>query len=671
MAISDAYSNTLKRRAIARFVSENERAPNESELADLVRREKQAFPSVDEVGISGYDITKPQYRDESSADIENANRHAVYDDMTTISQRLEDLTNLLEDSFRGFQGTARRTNRLLRQLEGRVDNLLLLNSEVDVFIHGIEETFDTQELIDFDETTASVEAGYVTLGRNGITPLDLSDVKIGATATSERGIIGSQTSSDINLLKEEDGSYWEHLVYSKSRQGRVSTLIELELPEALYVGDLRLTTSAISVNQKTTMTVFYSLDGQTYTALEPVETVLVSSENTFNIGVEGVKKIQILMSKTVSDNVTTAGNQYVYVFSLDSLKIFSDRYTDDKESVLIAGPYTITDEEGTPVLFTKATLSACVSSPEDTSVSFFLSKDKENWQSVNWRGDSVKIVSFADGSSDGTSFFVDETLSERQLTETAIGVEEIDFQTEALLNKAVHEDFSPVVPLRSIVIKRNTADYDSPESLYGVSPGWFFNPNTETYSTTVYVGASEGRTLDVGPTGLRVNGAIVTGLVELQQGYSVLETDDGNWFELPAGLSNVDQIINNDPLYPYNHKYLIQGYAFPSGFKGERIYTGVDEYFGSLLQYIPPERFNALENMGVANFGFYTLEDVDGSLYFKVKVDKTFASWRDERFDVDWVVQSDESSDIYVKAVLATSNTENTPKIEDYMVRVI
>jgi hypothetical protein len=671
MAISKAYRDTLKKRVLSRFIRDNGRAPTRLELDDIVTKEQQAYSSVDQIGISGFDIHKPGYREVSSANAENTNRQAIFDDMFTINTRLNDLVQLLEDSFRGFQGTARRTHGLLRQIEGRVNNLLLLNSDVDVFVHGVEETFDSQEHIDIENTTASVEANYCTLGRGGYTPVPLDDVRIVTTTTSEHGIIGSQASSDINLLKSDDGTCWEYLAYTKRRQGRVSLLMELQLPRAMYVGDLRVMGAGIAVNQQMTVTVFYSLDGQTFTALEPIEQVFNTDENVFNLGIDGVKKIQLLFSKNVSDNETPSGDQFVYVFSFDSIKIFSDFYTDDKSSVLIAGPYTVTDEQGVPVNFTKATLKACTVMPENTSVNFYLSKDKVNWVPISITDKSSSVVSFADGSKTGTELFIDSSLSPGLLVEEVEGIEEIDFETEALLNTAVSEEYSRVVPLASIVLKRNVRTLTSPTTLYGTSPGWFFNSATSQYTTTVKVEAPEGRYIDVGASGLFVNGKLQTGLVKLQKGYSTIATDDGNWRVLPEGLSTVDLIIDADPLYPYNHKYLIEGYQFPAGFKGDKVYTGVDEYFGMLLKYVSPESFSSIEEADVTTFGSYTIEDVDGNLYFKVKVQKTDASWKEEQYEIDWAVQSDETSDVYVKAVLATSESKHSPIIKNFSIRVI
>lgn len=675
MAISEDYSDTLKRRAVARFIEENDRSPTRAELIDLVRREKRRYPSVDEVGIVGFDMEKPQYTDVSSVSVENKNRTALFDDMSTISTRLSSLVQLLEDSFRGFQATGRRTKKILTQLENRLDNLLLLQDQGDAFVYGIEEDFRTQEAIDIDRTTASVETNYCVMGRTGYTPIDLERVKFSATATAQKGTIGSESSESLDMLRTEDGSYWEHLVYTRSRQGRVSVVLEFEMEEPLYVGDVRIVGNPVSVNQKTTATLFYSLDGQSFVALEPVERVFQDDEMQFNVGIDGVQVIQISLSKNASDAVTATGNQFVTIFSLDTVKIYSDRYVDDKESVLYAGPYEVVDEMGEPVYFTKATCTACAVIPDDTDISYFLSKDGINYVPVDPESRSLGVVSFANGAKAGSEKRIDPLRRDGSLEESATGLEEVDFLTEAIINVGVAKAFAPLVPTQSIVIKRNIP---TGETVYKAPSGWFFDADTATYTTTVYVGAPEGRYIDVGHTGITVNGNLLSGRVHLQPGYSVIQTDDGNWSEVPTGLTSTDAIINADPYYPYNHKYLIEGYPYPDNFTGNRIYNGVDEYFGALMVYVPPEKFNAFEGApdrsGTGSqdpLWWFTIEETDGNKYFKIKVDKSDASWSLEEYELDWLVQADTSNEIYMKAILSTTDSDLSPILQSFGVRVI
>lgn len=671
MAISQPYQETLKKRAVARFVKKHDRTPTDSELRDLTLREFRNYPSVDQVGVSGFDITKPQFQSVSSAEDENVNRKALFDDMCTIAERVDRLTLLLEESYRGFKGTVRRIKHTLSQLESRLDNLLLLNGNVDQFVYGIEETFDLQDMIDFDNTTASVEAGYVTLGRGGYSVLELTDSRISTLTTSEKGFLGSQNTSKVEFLKEEDGTLWEHLVYTKQRTGRVSVLIDVDLEESAYVGDMRFSGAPVGVNQHTTATIFYSLDGQTYTALEPAEIAVTEDEHQFNIGLDGVQKVRIMLSKEVADNVTTTANQHVYIFNLDSLKIYTDAYTDGAESELITNAYEIVDELGDPVFFTKATCEACTITDEDSSVSFFLSKDKVVWHPVDPTGESLNFVSFADGSKEGSFDTIDPDKAQGELVDDVPDLDDLDLTHEAALNIFVPEDFVPDISLRNVIVKRNIVDSDmaAETQVYGVPQGWYFDDATNQYTTTIFIEADEGRFIDLGPTGAFINGTLLAGEVHLQKGHTVLATSDSNWREIEDDITTLGALKRADSLYPYNHRYIVEGYNYPASFTGERVYTGVDEYFGRLLTFVPPEQFNSDDSD--TDLGIFTVDDPSGDMFFKVKVDRTDATWLNELYDIDWLVHADTSNLIYVRAILSAVDNANSPVIENFKVRVI
>lgn len=671
MAISAPYKNLLKKRAIERFVKKHDRSPTQTELRDLVLREFRNYPSVDQVGVSGFDIEKPQFQESSSASEENTNRKAMFDDMRTVTERVDNLTLLLEQSYRGFRGTVRRLKHSLSEVEGRLDNLLLLNSNVDQFVYGVEETFDLQDAIDFDNTTASVEAGYVTLGRTGYSVLELTDSRVSVVTTSEKGYLAAQNTSKIEFLKEDDGTLWEHIVYTKYKTGRVSVIIDVDLDTSAYVNDVRFTGAPLGVNQHTTATVFYSLDGQTYTAVTPSEVAITEDEHQFNIGLDGVQKIRIMLSKEAADNVTTTANQHVYLFNLDSIKVYTDAYVTEGESELRAGPYDVIDELGDPVYFTKATLEACTVTTEDSSISFFLSKDNTNWEAVDPTGQSLNLVTFGDSSKTGTFELTDDTKLEGQLLEEIDDLDDLDLTYEAALNLYIPEVYADDVSLRNITVKRNVIDTGTTDNLtiYGAPPGWYFDEATNQYSTTIYIDDEEGRFIDLGPTGAYVNDTLLAGEVFLQKGYTVIRTSDSNWREIPDGIETMSELKRQDPLYPYNHRYLIEGYNYPANYSGERIYTGVDEYFGRLLQYVPPEQFNTSDSDN--NYGIFTVDDPSGDMFFRVKVDRTDSTWLNEQFDVDWLVHADTTNQIYVRAILTAADSANSPVLEKFSVRVI
>lgn len=668
--ISKPYQDTLRRRAIQRFVTNNQRSPTVAELNQLVYIEGKNYPTVDQVGIVGFDIEKPGFKDHSSVAMENKNRTAMFDDVTTLSARLDDLILMLEDSHRGFYGTSKRVGKLLDQTESRLDNLLLLNGAADAFVSGIEETFDTQVQVDQSTTTAAVEAGYCTLGRTGYTPVDLSKLKLNATIAGTQNVLGVNASSPIESLKEDDGALWEYIVYTKEQQGRVTLILTMELPEASYVGDLRLAGLPISVNKKMTASCFYSLDGSSWTALDPVEQV-ATSEMAFQIGLEGVRKVQITLSKEAADSSTSNKGRYMYIFSLDSLKLYADLFNASTRSTLLCGPYNVVNDQGGPVYFTKATISACTCEPDDTSVSFYLSQDGTNWVGVSHNDDAGNFVSFGDGTADQSAAFLDESISVGAVVESVEGMEDIDFQTEAVLNTFITSAYVDVVPLRSIVVKRNLPSSSSPDKLLGTTAGWTFDDTTQQYACTLYIESPDGRYLDLGDTSAYINGSLVSGQVYLPQGYSVFATADSNWIEVDESLTTSDQLEKADPLYPYNHKFLVEGYSYSGTFSGEKVYQGADAFFAVLMVYRSPEEFAYAEVEDPLYYKMFTIEDADGNWYIKVKVDKTDATWSQELYSSDWFVQSGTTNQLYVKALLSTSDTGKTPRIDSFKVRVI
>ena len=58
-----------------------------------------------------------------------------------------------------------------------------------MFVYGVEESFDTHDAVDMELTDASVEAGYVTIGRSGYTKVDLTDAMLSANLTVTRVLL--------------------------------------------------------------------------------------------------------------------------------------------------------------------------------------------------------------------------------------------------------------------------------------------------------------------------------------------------------------------------------------------------------------------------------------------------------------------------------------------------
>ncbi len=672
MAISKAYKNTIKRRLVQSFVKANRRSPTKVELQDLLKTEYEKYSTVDTVGLSGYELQAPGFSSASSADVENANRNALIDDVSTVNHRLDTLSRQLEMAFRGFVSSSNDSSKTLTKLERRLDSLLLANTGASNFVNAVEETFDSFDKVDYAQTTAAIEGGYVTLNRKGYTPINLDSVKLSSFAQSNKGVISSIASSSISTLKSNDGTFWEYVVETTYKQGRVNLVLNIELDEPKYISELKLSGRPLAVNKSLRGTVFYSVDNETFTEIEPVEKVINQSETVFQVSKENVKRIQLILSKDAADTKNRSNGNHQYIFALDSLSLYEDQYRSDGFSQIVMGPYQVTDPEDNPIYYTKAKCETCIYEPDDTSISFYLSQDGTNWTSVNTSNDGLNFITFGDSSASLSQAFQDATLNAGSITSSDDLPEEVvDWNNEATLNVYITEAYLAKVPLTSIVMKRNIYRSDRTEETLGAPSSWSFDPSTGYYKTVVYIDALEGKTINFGPYPIIVNGQAKSNEVTFLHGYSTVLCPDNAWEEIDSAILTVEALKAADPLYPYNQRYLISGYTYPGTFTGEQLYNGAGENFGSLLEYVSPEVFSSLEVTDDLYYNSFTVEDFTGVGYIKVKVNKADSTWPEERYSYDWTVQSSATNTLYVKATLSSSNPNLTPYIEDFKIQCI
>lgn len=668
----EQYRKTLRRRVVKKYVQENARSPSRAQVNELMHQGEIDYPGLNLHGFSAVDFvgTDTNFMEESSSSKENVFRESGYDDLVSIDQKAEDLAELIEDGQRSLKATSARVKKLLQKIDRRLNNLLILSGRNDAFVYGVEETFDSHEQVDMNLTTASVEAGYATLGRSGYTKVDLSNAKFSVTPKSDKGIIGTANITGLSTLKEVDGDLWEYHINTNYATGQVRVLLNIDFDETdgIYIGDLRLTGSTVDSNSITTLEVYYSVDGKSFYSVKPGQIEFGTGENQFSIGIDGIKKIKIELSKSAADHSDGERN-HKYIFSLDSIELFTDTYDVSKRSTLVLGPYSIANEMGEPVNFTMATLGndTCCLVPRKSSVSFFLSKDKTNWFPVSYTGESLNVVQFNTSNPIGTYSHINNLTDQRSLfSEPPLNVD-LEYGKDLICNLYISEDYSDGFVLRNTYVKRNIPR-DS-VNLYGVSSGWFKDKNTFQYKCCFQIKDIEGRFFDFGNTSAYIDGRQVTGTVHVAEGYHTFATSDTNWYDVEEGIASHTDLEEADPAYPFNHKLMIEGYRYPGAFQGARVYEGADEYFGSLLEYVSPEEFAEDENE--ANLNIYTVENYEGRLYFKVKADPSDGSWIEEYVKIDYMLRTEDTSDLYIKAIISTRDPTVTPNINTISVRVV
>jgi hypothetical protein len=662
--MSTYYDKAIKTKAIQDFLSLNSRAPSREELVLLLEEYKVKYASLESIGFYGSESQKIGFKDASSSSLENQNRQALVRDLQTVSEQTDNLLGNLESSMRGLQSSGSRVSRLLTSLEARLNNLILISDKADAFWYGLEEEFNEQDKIIFSQTTATVDNGFVTLGRAARAPIGLETVTFSADVISSGGPVSTVTLGGVQNLRAQDGATWDLIAYSNFRRGRVTARLDMDFSQPTYVSAIRMVMKTIAGTSQVKATMLYSLDGTSMIRSKVQEETMPLNLFQFELGVDKVKKVTILLSKDSADTETDSTDEYAYMYSFDMVEILGGTYTSDKQSEIVLGPYEFTDTYGIPVNFSRATLEACVFVPDNTSANFFLSKDGESWISVAHNANALAVAAFgSDTAPESVRILEGGTSTKALITDPQIidlHSLDVNWQCDAILNTALLASWYPQVVDQTILVHRGV-----PSS---TSSGWVKTPNG--YKTTILVSQPEGMLLDLGATSALINGHRRSGLVTIASGYSTFETSDSNWYPVATGLASEKLLRSSDPLYPNNHKYLIEGYGYVGNFQGQRVYQGANAYFKSKLTYVTPERFESGDSD--YNYDIFTIaSEKNGDYYFLVKVDKTSAAWQNELIEASWKVRGTDSNQLYVKIVLHTSSEDKTPRVDSFKLRVI
>lgn len=651
------YETQIKETVVTEFVYKNKRTPTSLELKELIAEYKSSHPNLAIVGKSGYDIVKPGFMSSSSSTEENKNIRALKSDFELADNRIDYLAEQLAVSDIGLASTVRKLQRELTGLESRLDNILLFTQIDNPFLIGYEETFTTGNKLDMSRSSVSLESFGLTASKRNLGAFDLSNTKITYSTSANKGFLSFFNNSGTDSLKEDDGQVWTHQVYTRYSSGRVAVELTLDFNNEIYVGNVRLNFVSFARESNMKITTSYSVDGITFMSVTPGEVNVVDHEFFMDVGVDKIKKLRFIISKEYAD-ANTLQNQYVYHFSLDSLKIYSNVYSSE-DSIAFLGPYPMYDDNLDDYFFTKATCELCLSSGDESSVNVFLSKDNLSYFPLR---DSNDYVLFGNSVTDDSGQQIVDTAAKYAIVDDDEC--EYDSSTEGVLNFYIPQEYLNRFIPKSLIIKRNIPVTGSLDNIDGVEPGWILEDGL--YKTTIFVDNPNGTTLDFGPTLAYINNVEVTGKVSVPYGYSTFATSVNNWRAVDSGAASLGDLKNSDKLYPYNHKLLIEGYSYVRSFNEEKIYNGF-EYFSKLMRYVPVDYFNAHE----LDLDIYTYEETNSGLKFKVKVNKSLNNWSEEKFQGSWSLQDESGNELWVKLLLRSKTNTKSAIVNSFKLRVI
>ena len=635
------------------FIYKNKRVPRINELVE----------TVPELGSS----IMPN--SESSASKMNLMLEQVLGEQEELISSLRGKQDSLIARYNVFNARAESTLLQLKDLERNVNKDLLLFSKSDEFLYGIVEHFNDHKNINKAESTNyTVTNGKLTLGYSQVGVEALLDGEVSYSTRNRIGnLVGNREFSSFSNILRKDNNFYKNTVYSNIENDIVDFIIDIKFQVKRKVEELLLVVEAIEINSPMKLQCYYTKDNVNYEAILESDSRMTQNENFLTVNQEDVIAIKLILSKYNAD--TREQNKFGYIFAIDYFGLMQRTYRIDKESTVYLGPYEIKSPDNKPVYYSLATLrgGTCCIVDNQASVDFYLSKDNVNWLKADYQSIENDIVTFdsiTDNIEDSTIFtrlnVGDDIFASSNNKNISLRA------NERLLNYYIKAEDNNKFNIETLTIKKNIKKEESLPLPSGSYSGW--KKTEESYECYFIVKEREGRYINFGTQSCFINNREVSGKVFLKKGKHHIKTTQYKNISLEKA-ANVSKLREADSLYPYNHKYLIEGYEYPSNFIGDKIYQGLSEVYETELKLINKTRFEAV----TSETNVYCMKEINGELFFILRFE-TGENLTNQEFEIESKTRVEDSTPsnlLFIKIVLKSSNASITPKIDQIQVRVI
>lgn len=724
MAISDTYSELVLEQILRDLLLHGESPRLSTITAD--------FNSF----VATNDLSKPlfksanfgiEYGEESSASKNNLANNTIQQDMAVLYKHL---LKVSEQSLLNFE----RWKSESQLLEGRIDNLvdrinslLLLAGDTAGYFNFIQDNFTDTSKVDLANSDAyiDIKKGIVTIGTStsGTTRIDLSSLRnedVEFTVLSRNNLIAifdADGSKPISAISD-DSSFWQQRVFV-SKPSPISAELKIHFAENQSISRIDIDMHMSNQSAAVQTTVMYSVDNYNWSQIPATNfTQSVIDKATFRFPPVEARWVKLVMTKPGYDSVSNG--IYGYEFGFDSLSFYHEGFASNENSTLISSALSVLGTDGLPQEFGKVVLEVCEDVPEGTSIDYYigvtddestvpsginfvqidpLTRTSTTLPSVLDFGDLSQIeispiyVSYDPGASaslinPGASFNYLSSVT-GGTTLTASGLSSAQRYSFSKSNERILDlSFGPNIAIaqNTLELWRNVHTVGSEDKVRGIANGWRFED--PYYKTTVYVENANGFAIDWGGKSAVVDGGVVAGKTSVSQGHHTIWVHKDSWRYIdPTDVVDLATLKAADPLYPYNHRYIVEGFNYPTwDINTEKVYTGFDIVAEYLMQEV--SIFDLINNISPNDYSRFAIDYdtgdsgrlLDGSAAdssdqvpircFVLKVDENQSDFMNELF----VLRFKSANTLYpylrLKAVFSTEDSSITPLLDSYRIKV-
>jgi len=690
--IKQTYLKFLKEKIIKDYLIEGI-IPTASEVESRLDEVEKGNPGFSEPFTVESQYFVKEFENSSAKKI-NETFSTIYQDLSVLYMALIDQASLVTDAFDSINNELNLISKKTAELEEKASSLLFFAADSAGNLDFVSDYFQVKDKINLAKTTCLVDtsSARVTLPVNNFSRINLglvsADVQFSVITRAEYIADSLAPGSDLLNAFSDLDKIWLQRVSMRRGTGSVTVELILRVPQgATEVNRIMFTPASSDEGNITTVTVQYSQDGLNWSNTVGENSARLIGQPSISFQSVKASYWKFIFNKAGYDEYRK--DTYIYEFGMKSIQLYGVQYSDKQlqsYGTLVTRP--LISESG--VEFNKANLSVCEVIPKGANIEYFIAglsdQELQEYNSNQLLFENLAFIPLdpQERKNKVNLSYVDFAKTNPE-TGFNLAIQKnnlIEFKNKTIYDAALEYQLPASIIKSQIKILRNIGDNTEAQQVLGLDKGWVFDH--PYYRTNFYIEAEAGFEFNFGNTEAIIDGQKVTGRIVVASGYHTFVTHRDNWRKV-----NFTEIQNDsvaDPLYPFNHKYLIEGIKnflynndLSLTYEGKSYldiidpdgsYRGVSLYWSETLSNISFFEFSA--NTDIENYSVYCLaKDFDGVERVLVKQSSEQGLMIHENFAIiTKSVNGDLKKALILKADFYSDDSKLTPILDEYVIKL-
>lgn len=355
-------------------------------MNEIIKKELQkgSLPSVESItnklnqhfsdkvlGQPTMRLRPAKYRQPSSSQDWNDTIEEIYTDLVVLYEESLDQVERIIQDFDYAETEKRKINRKVKELESKIQELLLLNNNLEGYLYSVSDNFATQAKVDMNKTNCWIDysLGEVTpmFNRIGTIKADLSNKSPQVSIVSQKDIVRAQIIGDAkSMLDDNLNTFWLTRVTSKTEQD-VSYLIKinnLSLEEVNRITISPKVTDDVSVDLK------ISADGYNWIGAGKKR---IQEKTVWDFDSIDLKHVEFTITRSAYDEtepLESGDMGFVYYIGVENISILKVGF--ENSGTIISKPLIALDRQGVEVPANKISLEVQDETPQRSSIDYYV-----------------------------------------------------------------------------------------------------------------------------------------------------------------------------------------------------------------------------------------------------------------------------------------------------------